>query len=340
LGLAIAIVCLTAGLRRPADAGPPPSDAAYIALIERYQRGGDDAVASIAALDAKAIESGERVLIKLVEEAPPRGLVLLRAAIVAHTDAAITQRSAAQVIQWSPHLAAAERYVQLLMERNSDDPVALHWWFTAIGAMHAQRNYAQAMTIARLALRVGGERPEFLLAAGITNELAWTWAHEQEFRSDFKGSLDEAEKSYRRVLAREPAAIEARLRLGRILTLRGDNESAVRTLADVPDSAAPALVYLARLFEGDALERLTRTADARQRYDAAIRAFPQGQAAQLALAYSQYEDGARTDAAGRIHDSTSDRRVADDGDPWFWYSMGLGRGARAELEMLRAAVRR
>jgi len=343
VGLGIAIVCLTAAVPPFANAGQPPSDAAYIALIERYQRGDDDAVASVASLDAKTIESGARALIKMFDEQPSagsRGTRLLRAAIVAHTDTAISRRSGLTAIAWSPHFATAQRYVEVLAAKDREDPVAMQWWFVAIGAMHAQRNYAQAMTIARQALRAGGERPQFVLAAGITNELAWTWAHQQEYRSNFNGNLDEAEKAYRRVLAQEPSAIEARVRLGRVLTLRGDNESAVRTLGEVPESAPPALVYLARLFEGDALERLARTTDARQRYDAAIRAFPQGQAAQLALAYSQYQDGARTDAAGRIHDSASDRRVADDGDPWFWYSMGLGPGARAELEMVRALVRR
>lgn len=342
LGLAIAIVCLTAGIPRSADAGQP-SDAAYIALIERYQRGGDDAIVSMASLDAKTIESGARALSRLFEEAPTsasRGGVLLRAAVVAHTDAAITQRRGDQLIQWSPHLAVAERYVELLTLRNSDDQVAMNWWFVAIGAMHAQRNYAQAMTIAGRAVRVRGDRPEFALAAGITEELAWEWTHEQGFPSAFGGHLDEAEKAYRRVLAQQPHAIEARVRLGRTLTLRGDNESAVRTLAEVPESASPALVYLARLFEGDALQRLGREADARQRYDAAIRAYPHGQAAPLALAYLQYQEGARADAAGRIHESAFDRRVADDGDPWFWYSIGLGWSARAELDTLRAMVRR
>ena len=340
--LLIACLVVTASSDLAHAAGSPRSADSYINIIERYQKGDDAALESLASLDAKTIEAGGRALLKVFEDAPTsasRGVVLLRAAIAAHTDAAITLRRQPQLIQWSPHMAAAERYVEELASRNWDDPVALHWWFIAIGAMHAQRNYAQAMATARRALRVGGERPEFFLAAGITHELAWVWTHEQGFPSPFGGSLDEAEKAYRRVLGAQPAAVEARVRLGRILTLRGENESAVSTLAEVPASAPPALVYLARLFEGDALERMAHGADARQRYDAAIRAWPQGQAAPLALAYSHYQDGARTDAAARIHDSASDR-VADDGDPWFRYSMGLGSGARAELERLRAMVRR
>jgi tetratricopeptide (TPR) repeat protein len=278
----------------------------------------------------------------MFEEQPSagsRGTRLLRAAIVAHTDTAISRRSGLTAIAWSPHLATAERYVEALAARDRDDPVAVHWWFVAIGAMHAQRNYAQAMTTARRAMRVCGERPEFLLATGVTHELAWVWEHEEGYRSPIDGSLQEAEKDYTRALEQEPTFIELRVRLGRVQTLRGNNASAIQTLAAVPDSAPTALAYLARLFEGDALERLSRSAEAQVRYQAAIRLAPQAQSAQLALAYSQYQDGARANAAGRVHDSMSDRRAADDGDPWFWYSMGFAWLARTDLESLRSAVR-
>ena len=342
LGLAIAVGCLAAAIPHLADVGQPPSEAAYIALIEQYQRGDDDAIVALALLDSKTVDLVARALLKLSQDpaSGPRGARLLRAAVAAHTDAAVTQRTGQQAIRWDPHLDAAERYVEELARRNPDDPVAASWWRISIGAMHAQRQYDQAMKIVRQAERVVGERPELLLAGGMTNELAWVWAHEQGFHSAFSGSLDEAEKAYRRVLAEQPAAVEPRLRLARVLTLRGDNESAVRTLADVPDTVAAPVWYLARLFEGDALERLGRDADARQRYEAAAKAVPLGQAAQLALAYSQYQGGARDDAAGRIRDSVSDSRPPEDADPAFRYSLGLGWAARAQLEALRAMVRR
>lgn len=109
--------------------------------------------------------------------------------------------------------------------------------------------------------------------------------------------------------------IEARLRLSRVQTLRGETASAVRTLGEIPDSAPPVLLFLARLFEGDALERQGNIADARTRYESAIRLLPQGQSAQVALAFTQYQDGARAEAASRVRDTAADRRAADDGDP-------------------------
>jgi len=206
--------------------------------------------------------------------------------------------------------------------------------------MHAQRNYAQAMIAANRARQTCGDQPEFLLAAGVTNELAWAWEHEEGFRSPFDGSLNDAEKLYARLLTLGPASIEARVRLGRVQTLRGDTASAVRTLREVPDSADPVFLFLARLFEGDALERQGNVAEARKQYEAAVTIIPRAQSAQVALAYAQYQDGARVDAAGHVRETTGDRRATDDGDPWFWYSMGFGPLAHPELAALRALVRR
>jgi Flp pilus assembly protein TadD len=158
-------------------------------------------------------------------------------------------------------------------------------------------------------------------------------------RLPFSGSLADAEEAYARVVTSQPEFFAARVRLGRVRTLRGDNEGAVRTLAAIPDSAPPVLVYLARLFEGDALERQGRVEEARQRYDAAVRSHPHPQSAQLALAYLQYQNGERVEAASRVRETVADQGAGEEGDPWFWYSMGLGGIVRPELSALRALVR-
>ncbi len=335
----LAIVCT-----RPATdaAAQTPSASAYIDVLERYQRGDEDAIAVLASLDARAIDAGERAVAKEFEAAPTagsRGTRLLRTAIVAHTDAAISARTGPTVVPWSPHLSTAERYARRLAAKNREDPVAVNWWLLAIGTMHAQRNYSLAMKVARDAVHACGERAEFLLAAAMTNELAWVWTHEEDIRSPFGGNLEEAEKIYARLVAQQPASVEARVRLGRVQTLRGDHESAVRTLADVPDAGAAVLVYLARLFEGDALERLGKMADAQHRYAAAARLVPAAQSAQLALAYTQYQGDARTDAAARVREFAANRAAPDNGDPWFWYSLGFAWVVHPELDRLRALVR-
>lgn len=108
----------------------PPSESRYIQILERYQKGDDNAITQLARLDADAIELGERALVKAFEEAPSpasRGTRLLRAAVVAHTDAAIFGRSRPTVLPWSPHLAAAERYAERIVSRDQKDPVATRW---------------------------------------------------------------------------------------------------------------------------------------------------------------------------------------------------------------------
>jgi len=313
-----------------------------VSAIEQYQHGDDTVVARLASLDVRAVESGERALVAALKQVPDaEGRVrLLRAAIVAHTHTAIAARKGASAISWAPHLSAAERYVERLSVMNSDDPVARGWWIVAIGAMHAQRNYAQAMTLSNRARQVCGERVEYVLASGITHELAWVWTHDEGFPSPFSGSLDDAEKSYERALAMDATVVEARVRLGRVRVLKGSYDAAVRTLDEVPASAVDALQYLAWLFAGDALEHLGKLTDARMRYEAAVRLLPRAQSAQLAVAYSQYQDGARTEADVRVREFAADRRAPDDGDPWFWYVLGLGAFAQPELDKLRTVTRR
>jgi len=338
--LAMACLVENGAAPGPKAAAQRPAGSSYVQIIERYQQGDDDVLKLLTPLDAKAIESGEWALLKTLERVPPsRGVGLLHAALMAHTDAAIVGRIGPTLIQWYPHLAMAQRYAELLASNNQQDPVAARWWLIVIGAMHAQRNYAQAMTLVNRALKTSGERAEYIFAAGITNELAWAWKHDAGFPTPFSGSLDDAEKAYGRLLATNPGLIDPRVRLGRVRILRGNNGGAIQTLAEIPDTVEPVLAYLARLFEGDALERQGSVEEARKRYERAIRLVPQAQSARLALAFTEYQDGARADAAARVRDTAADRGAADDGDPWFWYAMGFGAVAQSELTALRALVR-
>ena len=327
-------------LLSPAVAAQDKLRSDYVSVLEQYQLGDDSVVRWLARLEAPMLEGKERALVKAMEqmEDPASRVRLLRAAILAHTDAAILARNGL-AISWTPHLSAAQRYVERLAAMNRDDPVALRWWIVVIGAMHAQRNYAQAISAAARARQVCGERVEYVLAAGVTNELAWAWQHEEGFPSPFHGSLDDAEKSYERALAMDATLVEARVRLGRVRLLKGSYDGALRTLEEVPASAGDALQYLAWLFAGDALEHLGKVTEARTRYEAAARLLPHAQSAQMALAYNQYAGGARTEADGRVREFATDRRGRDDSDPWFSYLLGLGAFAQPQLDKLRAVVR-
>jgi hypothetical protein len=134
----LALLTCLAGLPHADAAIQRTSDSTYIQIIEQYRKGDDDAVMRLARLDAKTLESGAREVMSAFEQEPgprPRWTPLLRAAIVAHTEAALPRRLGI-AISWFPHLDLAERYAGRLAAKDRDDPVALAWWFIAIGAMH------------------------------------------------------------------------------------------------------------------------------------------------------------------------------------------------------------
>jgi tetratricopeptide (TPR) repeat protein len=136
-----------------------------------------------------------------------------------------------------------------------------------------------------------------------------------------------------------PSLVEARVRLGRVRTLRGDSGSGLRVLTEVRAPADRALVYLARLFEGNALEHQGSLEEAERRYDAAIELLPRAQAAHIARAHARHLRGARPEAADEVRATASDRQVNDDADPWFWYGLGFAWRIPGLVEELRTMVR-
>src|SRR5258705_2940316 len=151
----------------------------------------------------------------------------------------------------------------------------------------------RARELARAAHESAGDSPELWLAAGVTEEMAWTMSHSDGYHGLIAGDLKEAESAYRKALAAQPDLVEARLRLGRVLTLRGDFDGALRELAALRSIEDGGFRYLAHLFSGDALERCGRSPAAEQRYIAAFAALPEGQSARLALAHLRHAAGAR-----------------------------------------------
>ena len=83
------------------------------------------------------------------------------------------------------------------------------------------------------------------------------------------GELGQAEQRFRRALEREPAFTEARIRLGRVLHLRGRHEEAARELQRAAAALSvepldggrrrPARRYYAEMFLGAASEALGTT---------------------------------------------------------------------------------
>jgi tetratricopeptide (TPR) repeat protein len=143
---------------------------------------------------------------------------------------------------------------------------------------------------------------------------------------------EEAERLFRRALRVDPAFVEARVRLARLLEVRKRYEEAASELAAAL-AAHPtgAVLFYAHLFAGRAAQALGKIADAAEHYRAADALFPGSQSAGLALSQTallQSDVPAALDAIQRVDKSSTAR------DPWWWYHYGAGRDADALLRAM------
>jgi tetratricopeptide (TPR) repeat protein len=237
------------------------------------------------------------------------------------------------------HLGVAHAYLDTIAERARDSFVR-DCWVMLIAFYQGRFELVRAHELVRAAHETAGDSPQLWLAAGVTEEMAWTMVHADDYHGFIAGDLKEAESAYRKTLATQPDLTEARLRLGRVLTLRGDIAGALRELDELRTIDDAGFRYLAHLFAGDALERGGRGPAAEQRYIAAFAALPEGQSARLALAHLRHAAGARAAAAEAARAAALDRGVGETVDPWFWYTRGLSWRTGALLSTLREQVRR
>lgn len=154
--------------------------------------------------------------------------------------------------------------------------------------------------------------------------------------------LDLAERHFRKALEIDASLVEARVRLGRVLTLRGRLPEARHELARATGETAadPRLGYLAQLFLGRALEEAGQTDAAAGAYEAADRIVPGAQSVALArasLASRRGDAAAARDGIERFF--TAHAGQAGAVDPWWTYHRTLGRDAGAALEQFAGRVR-
>lgn len=145
--------------------------------------------------------------------------------------------------------------------------------------------------------------------------------------------LADAQALYAKALRRDPGLLEARLRLGRVLLLRGRPREALPELERVlRGSPRPAQSYMARLFEGRTRERLGDPQGAAAAFAAAVERVPSGQSALVALgrALDRLGEGTRAQEAFE-----SALRAEAQRDPWMDYIKGQPDRIDTLLEELR-----
>ena len=228
-------------------------------------------------------------------------------------------------------------------------------WFATIGAyLVHQRRYSDALGHFERARRFVPEDPRILfaearlheaLAAPLMQNFVRVTAISQGVPTsgieDQRTELRRAESLLRRALVLNPAFLEARLRLARVLIEQGKHDEG-RSLAEQVAAKATdqTMQYYALLFAGDALFSVGRTADAGKSYQRAIDLFPNAQAARLGLASALRAIGDAAQALDVLMPTITKQPSTRQGDdPWWEYYDGDATQMEALLEGLRAPFR-
>ena len=316
----------------------------YAEIIELYRAlDRAPALTELADLPAKDVTHGRDALLEAFASKWPddtlRAAAMMRLAALMHTEFAFSERARRNTSQFRYQINIALVYIEKLAARDRASPFVRMWWLMTIALFHQQFSLANARDFANRAHESVGDSAELYLAMGATEELGWTQQHEADGTAGLNGDLHEAGRSYRSALAAKPDLDEARLHLGRVLTLLGDRE-AVQVLEGVAAASDEGFRYLARLFEGDDFERRGEVAEAERRYLAAIPLMPTAQSAHVALAHVRHVMGARAKAGEGVRITAQDRVTADTADPWFWYARGTFWHAAPYFDNLLALARK
>lgn len=145
--------------------------------------------------------------------------------------------------------------------------------------------------------------------------------------------LGRAESLLRRAVAIDPRAAEARVRLGRVLSLQEKHADALNELRRLDAAAPPLLQYFGSLFAGEAAEALGRADEARAAYERAATLYPRAHAPRFALSQLATSTGDAVPASKALEpvlSASQDPVLAD--DPFWTYLNAAGRDADALLE--------
>ncbi len=323
-------------------------------------------------LDLKASAELDEELRRLADaaaESRTRGdkhYVLRRGALL-HTDAAMF--SADPIETLAPHTSDEPQRILMNISDGREIELgrgAMHWeiarvlldavgsdtmvrsWYRATAAWMQNRNYHDPVHLARargvfpndtdILFLSGCEREEY--ARPDTQAAARAAVLPGGLTLDIKSERAElglAEAFFRRALALKPDTVEARLRLGRVLLLRGRYKEAADELRLATTSAEEDLLrYYGALFLGAAEEALEDYDGANAAYARGAQLYPAAQTPRLALSALARRRGDRLGAQAeirRVFDLPASPPARD--DPWWTYHTAQARNADALLEELR-----
>jgi tetratricopeptide (TPR) repeat protein len=234
------------------------------------------------------------------------------------------------------------------------DPIVARW-YRAIGAYFmTERRFADGLDHFRRARAVVPDDPYVLFGEASLQEILGAPRIQNYYKVTMlpnglsilgvdspASHWRRAENLLQRAVTAEPRFAEARLHLGRIYVQQERYQEGLALLqAAETELSEPALKYYARLFAGDALHSLGRTAEARVSYEQALALFPDSQSARLGLGSALRGAGDREQAlAAMLPTLVKAPSSRDEDDPWWNYYFGDAAKVAHLLDELRAPFR-
>ena len=138
--------------------------------------------------------------------------------------------------------------------------------------------------------------------------------------------LVEAEKHFRRAVAADPSFVEAFVRFGRVLTMRGRTQEAATVLRRVAGHGTDRIVqYYGWMFYGAALGQTGLSNEGLQAFRSAAALYPAAQSPQLAISQLAADSGDPALARAALERVFAPAAGSRPDDPWWSYFAGSGR---------------
>ncbi|HLZ10353.1 MAG TPA: tetratricopeptide repeat protein, partial [Chloroflexota bacterium] len=132
--------------------------------------------------------------------------------------------------------------------------------------------------------------------------------------------------------------VEARVRLGRLLDVRGAHAEALLELRSALEATPPKIVaFYAHLFAARASLNAGNVRDASSHYRDALSLYPNAQSASLGVSQTALLEADVAAALAPLQ-RLGPQSTTPDADPWSQYHLAAGRDASELLKALRAAT--
>ena len=243
-------------------------------------------------------------------------------------------RAPPQLIEWG---------CRLFRRDASPRPVERWWQLAALGV--AQRSEDPQFLVGDLQIGRGRSAGEI---GNLQDEIKHLDHVEKRFPTEVRFTLaqgiardyhwhDDAVKVYRALQSDPDVGGEAMMRLGAMQLRQRQLEDAIRSF-DRADAQTrdPYVVYLARFFRGQALERQNQPRRAEASFRGAAAAVPHAQGATLALATLAFRDGRRAEAQQLVEAMLATDPPPD--DPWRRFVHADDRFWPQLIDRLRAEI--